>query len=322
MLKIKNVNICKKINSIIFFAIYLVFSYKYEPFCFRCINKLSNECSICNNIIFKKIKIFDENRTLNEIIYKNKSISRFGDGEFLFIFGSSLKFQSFNKKLAQKLLKVLNSKEKNLLIGINLPYKLSVLNKLNNFAKNYYRNFFKKNRFMLAKLLKNDEYYSSTITRFYIDLKSKKGVFEYIKNLKLIWDKKDIVIIEGEKTRLGMGNNLLDNARKIQRIICPAIDAFNYYEKIINTIKIKVNKNKLILIALGPTATILTYDLYRIGYRVIDIGHIDIEYEWFLRKAKFKIPINNKYVSESDQQNFTFFKDNNYHRQIISRILN
>ena len=52
-----------------------------------------------------------------------------------------------------------------------------------------------------------------------------------------------------------------------------------------------MRKNKLILIALGPTATILAYDLYKLGYRAIDIGHIDIEYEWFLRKANTKIPI-------------------------------
>ena len=62
-----------------------------------------------------------------------------------------------------------------------------------------------------------------------IDLKSKKGVPKYIKKLKRIWDKKDVVIVEGEKSRLGIGNDLFDNMKSIQRILCPVTDAFNSY---------------------------------------------------------------------------------------------
>ena len=35
------------------------------------------------------------------------------------------------------------------------------------------------------------------------------------------------------------------------------------------------------------------------GYQAIDIGHIDIEYEWFLQGAKEKVAIENKYVGEA-----------------------
>lgn len=49
-----------------------------------------------------------------------------------------------------------------------------------------------------------------------------------------------------------------------------------------------VNKAKLVLIALGHTATVLAYDLAEVGYQAIDIGHIDIEYEWFLMRAPKK----------------------------------
>ena len=84
----------------------------------------------------------------------------------------------------------------------------------------------------------------------------------------------------------------------------------------------KVNKNRLILIALGPTATILAYDLYKLGYQSIDIGHVDIEYEWYLRKAKKKIKIENKYVNEvkNGGKNIVKIIDKNYYKQIISII--
>ena len=239
------------------------------------------------------------------------------------MFGRNIGFQKYNKEMSQRLLDILNSKEENLLIGINAPYKIKDLDKFNRHAKNYYISWFKKFKFKLAKILKNKVYYSSTITRFYMDLKSKKGVPNYIKNLKKIWDQRDVVIIEGEKSRLGVGNNLFDNMKSIQRIICPVINAFNLYSKIVNTVKKKVSKNKLILIALGPTATLLSFDLYKLGYQSIDVGHVDIEYEWFLRNAKRKIPIKNKYVNEkrNGHKRFTIVGDKNYYRQIIATIL-
>ena len=54
----------------------------------------------------------------------------------------------------------------------------------------------------------------------------------------------------------------------------------------------------MFIIALGPTATILASDLSKEGYRALDLGHIDIEYEWFLLKATKKVAIKNKYVNE------------------------
>ena len=78
------------------------------------------------------------------------------------------------------------------------------------------------------------------------------------------------------------------------------------------------------LLALGPTSTALSYDLYKLGYQVIDVGHIDIEYEWFLRKAKKRIPISNKYVNEVNGNKYKSgnFNDSKYYKEIISIITN
>ena len=51
-----------------------------------------------------------------------------------------------------------------------------------------------------------------------------------IKKLKTLWSGRDVVIIEGEKSRLGIGNNLFDNMKSIQRIICPVINAFKFFD--------------------------------------------------------------------------------------------
>ena len=38
---------------------------------------------------------------------------------------------------------------------------------------------------------------------------------------------RDVIICEGEKTRMGVGNDLLDNCKSIKRIICPSENAFD-----------------------------------------------------------------------------------------------
>lgn len=103
--------------------------------------------------------------------------------------------------------------------------------------------------------------------------------------------------------------------------MCPAKNAFDYYEKILNAV-LKVNKNNLILIALGPTASILAYDLSKLGYQAIDIGHTDIEYELYLRNATKMIKIPYKYVNENREgsYNITEVNDINYYNQIIENI--
>ena len=107
----------------------------------------------------------------------------------------------------------------------------------------------------------------------------------------------------------------------IQRIICPSENAFDEYDEIFEKI-LEYGKNKLILLALGPTATVLAYDLYKVGYRAIDIGHVDIEYEWFLRQVTEKVKIETKYVNEAKDghDNIQDVNDEKYEREIIVRI--
>ena len=59
------------------------------------------------------------------------------------------------------------------------------------------------------------------------------------------------------------------------------------------------DREKLVLLALGPTATVMAYDLSHLGFQAIDIGNVDIEYEWYLRGATSKVRIEGKYTSEA-----------------------
>ena len=168
-----------------------------------------------------------------------------------------------------------------------MPYHEQELNLRPDSWRDYWKNYIKKYKFKIIDLLNvKRKYYFALIFKYTFMFKNKKkfDIISYIKKLKKIWDSRDILIIEGYFTRSGIGNDLFNNTKSIKRILCPPENAFRVYNKIINKFKIlRIPKSDLILISLGPVASILSYDLCKMGYQVLDIGHADIEYEFFIR---------------------------------------
>ena len=85
---------------------------------------------------------------------------------------------------------------------------------------------------------------------------------------------------------MGVGNDLFDNAKSIRWILCPAENAFSCCGEIRAKIRELVPKDRLIRLALGPTVTVLAHDLFLDGYQAVDIGHVDISYERYLRGVR------------------------------------
>ena len=61
---------------------------------------------------------------------------------------------------------------------------------------------------------------------------NKEKAKKRIQNIKEMWNNIDVLIVEGEHTRFGVGNDLLANAKSVERIICPDKNAFNKYDNI------------------------------------------------------------------------------------------
>ncbi len=248
----------------------------------------------------KKIKnpiVKDVNEAIDIIVKNKASISRYGDGEFNLLQGKSINFQEFDENLALRLKEILVSDEKNMLICI--PDVFNGLKQYVPYSKRVWTALLACNRKKWCNLLNiNKIYYNAFISRPYVIYKEKNNCKDKFINLKRIWDCKELLIVEGEKSRLGIGNDLFNNSKIIERIICPSINAYARYDEILEAVQ-QHNKNKLVLIALGPTATVLAYDLHKLGYQAIDIGHVDIEYEWFLKKASGKVKIDGKFTNEA-----------------------
>ncbi|WP_209122914.1 SP_1767 family glycosyltransferase [Alkalihalobacillus sp. BA299] len=262
---------------------------------------INNNLKILKDFILRSIvkapKIKNIDESIDNIIANKASVCRYGDGEFKLIENKSITFQVSNKLLSKRLKEILNCQEDQLMVC--LPDVFGDLNIYSEEPKAYWRLHIAKFRLQWYKHInKKMTYYNSFLSRFYYTFEDKSRCSEWISKLKQIWSNRDIVIIEGKKSRLGIGNDLFDNVSSIERILVPEENAFNFYDEILKEAK-KCDKNKVILLAAGPTATVLAYDLYKEGYQSIDIGHVDIEYEWFLRGAKTKVQIENKYVCEA-----------------------
>ena len=287
----------------------------------NCIFECTDPRGINENVEYWFPNVASISKTLKGIIENKKSIARFGDGEFATIYGRVRhKFQTKpDAELAKRLREVLQSKEKKLMIAIADNY--GNLDCYTEQAQREIRCYMTRQvrQEHLALLEKTRIYYNAYVTRPYImyrDLESNAPEQRF-NELRKIWNCRDCVFVEGQYTALGVGNNLFDNARSIHRIIGPAENAYEKYDEI-RDYCLEQPKDKLFLLALGPTATVLAYDLCRSGYQAIDIGHIDLEYEWFLKGEGHRTVVAGKYNNELADGNYPEkIEDKMYREQIL-----
>jgi glycosyltransferase family protein len=268
------------------------------------------------------IKTTDQ--TLNKILQDKCSLVRFGDGEFGIMSGGHINYQNRSPQLAMRLKEVITSTMPNLLIG--LPDCFGSMDDYLPQTIDFWRKWMSRKRAMAYSYLDmNRVYYNAFFSRVYMQYDKTdehyRNCSRYFDKVKKLWADRDVVICEGSKTRFGMFNDFLDGAKSISRILCPARHAFDKYDEILSAFD-DINTNTLVLAALGPTATVLAYDLCKKGYQAVDIGAMDLDYEWFLRKeTQFGAPVKFKYVDGcSDGRNVQSLEDPGYQRQVIKKI--
>lgn len=269
-----------------------------------------------------KLHILNSKKTIEYIKKYNCSIARYGDGEFDIMYRRKCEdYQQFSDELSQALINVLENRSERLLICI--PHPMISGKGLKKHAKEYWKRWLiaDNNAIVTKKIIdKTGSSYifgDSFVSRPYTAYKSKKLTKEIFALLKTIWEDKDIIIVEGTLTRLGVGNDLFSNTKSIKRILTPAENAFASYDTILQTIKDTYN-GEMIIMACGPTATMLASDLSKENIQALDLGHVDIQYEWFLHGNDFQA-VPGKYTNESRTKLIeTDIVDHMYLSQIIT----
>ncbi len=232
------------------------------------------------------ITVYSVEETIEELIHTDKSMVRFGDGEITMIRGRSLKLQQVQPEIVEGLKRILSYEYEDMIVTIpDIFEDVSIYRKAS-------RQFWKDHLLFSRKVYEtycdvNKKYYNTSISRFYITFHNKDKCGEWITNIKKIWQDRDVVIVEGERTHNGVGNDLLDTARSVERIIGPSSDAYTKIDEIMERCR-QYPKDRIFLVSLGVAAKFLTEKLFLEGYRVLDIGNLDMEYEWYLKKATEK----------------------------------
>lgn len=274
-----------------------------------------------------RLKIMTQEESISYIEKTGCSIARFGDGEFELLLWPDGKvgFQEHNDELARRLKEVLASEEEKLLVCI--PYALNDIRGRTDDSIRFWYYWCERDnqRKLLIDLISSyhtpDYVFGDTqISRPYIAWKTSKNADIMFPRLMNLWKDKDIMIVEGAKTRLGVGNDLFSSARSIKRVLGPATNAFDHIDEIEDKV-MELYQGELVIMALGPTATIMALDLSRKGVQALDVGHLDIEYEWYKRGSKSHELIPGKYTNEATNGNeVDECEDGAYLSQIVARI--
>ncbi len=269
------------------------------------------------------IQFYDYEETLRGIC-AGKSLARFGDGEFALMAGyERQKFQHYDAELAKRLGEVIQTDEEGLMIAVADNY--GSLEKYNEDGKMGIRMYMTREVRLQHREWLNLEriYHNAYISRPYASLADNgtDAPKRRFQELQKIWEGRDVIFVEGALTRLGVRNDLFANAKRIRRIEAPATSSFDRYDDILRAALKYGDEDVLFLVALGPTACVLVYDLYKAGCQAVDIGHLDLEYEWYRNgtggHSEVRFKYNNE-MREGDQVEDV--ADADYLAQIIERV--
>lgn len=275
---------------------------------------------------FKQEDLFDISvmpidETLDELLETEKSLVRFGDGEFNLINGNSIAYQEYQEDLAQEMREILlhaDDTENKVLICLPEIFEIFKGSFLQNEdSEKFWKQVLDDYGIFFQETCRAKVYGSTWISRPYIDNKDKSHAITQFEKIKSLFENKDILIVEGATTRSGVGNDLFNNVLSIKRIICPSHHAFSKVDAIQQAI-LDHASGRIILLMLGPTAKILAYRLSQLGYRALDLGHIDPEYEWMKMGAETKVQLKHKHTAEFNfDQGIEFVEDEDYNSQIV-----
>jgi len=125
------------------------------------------------------------------------------------------------------------------------------------------------------------EYHSAFVSRpaSIVGLESA----EYFGEWESVWAGREIVVVHHAEATAG--HYLFRSAKAVNFVLCPAKNAFREYDKVLESAAQHSNRpDVLFLIAAGPTAGLLAWDLAARGAQALDIGHLTAAYDEFAHK--------------------------------------
>lgn len=133
-------------------------------------------------------------------------------------------------------------------------------------------------------LIPNKEYGATELSQIYAGYKDYDFKAHYAGLKKLFADKK-ILLVCGDKVLANVQYNLFEEAQEIATIYGATKHAYESIGVLKEEI-LKFPKDRVLVFALGPAGKVLGYEMFKLGYRVLDIGHSIKDYDAYKRKLR------------------------------------
>lgn len=231
------------------------------------------------------LHILNVEDTLDLLLNNHKSFCRLADGEFSIIRGESMAFQEYDPKLAERLSGILQSYDDKCYVGLDSRYFHSTSNLLDK-EKKFVRSQGRIMREVMEKFCNRKKLYiEASITCFYLHSPKNYSILEYTvhyEKIKQLFKNKKLAIFSGRTVFDNIKFNVFEYATERRHIFTESKNAWRCYNEIISA-AMQIPKDFTLCFILGPTATVLAYDLAQKGYTAWDIGHIAKDYDLFMK---------------------------------------
>lgn len=295
----------------------------------RALNKVRFHCHITVSLfadyssIYRPaqfgLQVMDSLDTASFIQENRCSVARLGDGEIALLNGAGQVFQEPDPQLRRRLDEIVRAGSSSRLL-VCLSDAFHGLDIFVPNAHDWWAGHLQAYAAYYQELAGRRNVYGNTmLTRPYMDFNQRQGAKQIFAAIRRFWQDRDILLVEGYYTRSGVGNDLYANAHSVERIICPSKNAWSKYREIEAAIK-KHGQGKLVLVMLGMAATVIAADLASWG-QVIDLGHLDSEYEWYQMGATERVPLRGKHTAEMNYDtDIAAIHDEEFQRQIVANL--
>ena len=284
---------------------------QFKQYAIRTREYLYRKLDLLYSRLHKSPQIESVATTLQYILTHKCSVFRFGEEE--------LELMEGRKKLPFKLDPVLETRLKTVLQTESshliqcIPDVFTGLNQYRSRYSEYLKIQIVRTRKNWYQHLSMDRiYYNAFINQCYTLYADKTNVQLYFDRWKAIWKDRDLLIVEGEKTRLGLDSDFFHTANSIKRILCPKSQAEEWHKELLEECQ-QFSKDHLILVAVDSMTGLLVLELTDCGYQTIDARQIGDEYEWYLVQE-------NNINQDADKTSETELDEKQYRSQIVCRL--
>lgn len=227
-------------------------------------------------ILFQIYNQFPKNilsvpETIKKIVEENCSLSRIGDGaELSCMINDNPKLAS----LKQSLLQICSSgTQKNCLVAINN------FNVDKEYVSDYYRRAFAllsikhlQKMFNKVQFTKSSLYGDAYALFFFFNNATEQEYTEKLLYISQIWKNKKILFVINPFSPILQDKKIFKDAQEKAFLFGPTEDAYSKYDEIFSDLTSNYDNSWIIYIEMGAMATVLSYELAKLGYQALDMG--------------------------------------------------